>query len=76
MHISLRNNESRTLQWQYETYISLEPGQMNCGRCAKCNCWTTDSEKADPIQELGSGATVDVKLLCDECLPPDHPIAF
>ncbi len=22
------------------------------------------------------GALVDGKLLCDDCLPPDHPIAF
>jgi hypothetical protein len=32
-----------------------------------------DVEKEDRIEGLSYGAKVDGKLLCDDCLPKDHP---
>jgi hypothetical protein len=56
--------------------ISLAPEIMNCVKCSSCGAWTTDREKDEPIEGLTNGATVDGKLLCDECLPEDHKWAF
>lgn len=69
-------DEAHTLEWYSTREIILSPRTMNCGKCACCGGWTTDMEKADPVQGLSHGAVVDGKLYCDECLPPDHPWAF
>lgn len=62
--------------WQSTNKIFLNTQFMNCGKCAKCHGWTTDREKPDWIDGLCNGATVDGKLLCDECLPKGHRWAF
>jgi hypothetical protein len=54
----------------------LDKEKMNCGNCEKCGCWVTDLDKEGAISELNRGAVYDGKLLCDECLPPDHKYAF
>lgn len=62
--------------WQSTSELYLDSGSMNCGKCAKCQGWTTDKEKPNWIEGLCSGATVDGELLCDECLPKGHRWAF
>ena len=64
------------LKWIETSSRTLDIDNKNCGRCAKCGEWTTDREKPNFISELDNGATVDGKLLCDECLPPGHIWAF
>ncbi|MDO3412469.1 hypothetical protein QWJ34_22080 [Saccharibacillus sp. CPCC 101409] len=67
---------NKTLEWQNAFSLQLDPSSMNCGRCDNCGQWTTDRERPDAVMELCCGATVDGRLLCDECLPKDHPWAF
>ena len=62
--------------WQSTRRLVLDPGDVNCGRCAVCDGWVTDRERPDPIDGLCPGAVVDGQLLCDEHLPPDHRWAF
>lgn len=57
-----------------ETHI--EEPWVNAGPRAKCNAWTTDMERQDPVRGLEPGARINGVLLCNEHLPPDHPIAF
>ena len=73
VNLTLANKKKTLLNWESTSSLVLEPGKMNCGLCAHCGCWTTDIEKADPVNELCSGATIGGKLLCEECLPSDHP---
>ena len=67
---------TRTAIWNSYTYMILYPEEDNCGKCVNCGGWTTDREKPGYINELGKGATVDGKLLCDECLPRGHEFSF
>ena len=69
-------DKAHTLEWYSTQEIILNPESMNCGKCACCGAWTTDMERADPVQGISHGAVVEGKLYCDECLPPDHPWAF
>jgi hypothetical protein len=57
------------------TCLDESPG---CGRCENCKRWTRDAEgMPETIQiDICRGAVVDGKLLCDECLPTEHPYAF
>jgi hypothetical protein len=64
------------LKWESSSFIVLDKETMNCGNCEKCGCWVTDLDKEGVISELNRGAVYDGKLLCDECLPPDHKYAF
>lgn len=64
------------LHWNSTSSLVLEPENLNCGKCSKCGQWTTDREKTDTVAGICNGATVDGKLLCDECLPSDHKWAF
>lgn len=70
------NEEDLLLEWESTSSLVLDPSSFNCGRCSNCGRWTTDREKDEYIPSLCNGATVDGKLLCDECLPSDHPYAF
>jgi hypothetical protein len=70
------DNKQINLKWNQTSSRLLNPDYMNCGKCENCGCWTTDREKDDPIFGLDDGATHNGKLLCDECLPPDHRWAF
>jgi hypothetical protein len=74
--ICLSFEKEAHMKWQGTSMISLAPEIMNCGKCSSCGVWTTDREKDEPIEGLTNGATVDGKLLCDECLPEDHKWAF
>ncbi|QEH67703.1 hypothetical protein [Cellulosilyticum sp. WCF-2] len=76
INLQLNTNEMISLKWEGTSSRVLDSERINCGKCANCNGWVTDIEKEDPIKELCYGATVDGKLLCDECLPPEHPCAF
>ncbi|MBA2937420.1 hypothetical protein HZF08_03820 [Paenibacillus sp. CGMCC 1.16610] len=74
---SLESDDSNVfLKWNQSSFRVLNPRIMNCGRCVNCGCWTTNSEKIDAIFGLDNGAFHNNKLLCDECLPPDHRWAF
>ncbi|HEY9839260.1 MAG: hypothetical protein ACAI44_27895 [Candidatus Sericytochromatia bacterium] len=64
------------LSWCSSQRTMLDPGEMNCARCQVCGQWTTDREAPEPMPELCPGAVVDGALLCDECLPQEHPQAF
>ena len=76
INLQLNDSETMSLKWEGTSSIILDSEIMNCGKCANCNRWATDIEKENPMKELCYGATVDGKLLCDECLPPEHPCAF
>lgn len=76
INLQLNDIEKMSLEWEGTFSLILDSETMNCGKCANCNGWTTDIEKENPVKELCYGATVDGKLLCDECLPPEHPCAF
>ena len=62
--------------WSASQVVYLDVDSVNAGQCARCNRWTTDVESAAPVAGLQRGARLDEDLLCDECLPPDHPAAF
>jgi len=70
------NQKEIKLEWNSTSSLILEPDELNCGKCSNCGQWVTDKEKPDVILELCNGTTVDGKLLCDDCLPPDHRWAF
>jgi hypothetical protein len=62
--------------WRYTSITVLDENEHNYGKCSKCGTLTSDKEKEGFIPEIGTGATVNKKLLCDDCLPKDHPLAF
>lgn len=64
------------LHWNSTSSLMLDSENFNSGKCSKCGQWVTDREKPDAVEGLCNGATVDGKLLCDECLPSDHRWAF
>ena len=70
------NNEKVLLNWESISSLVLNPENMNCGKCSNCGRWTTDKEKENPVSNLCYGTTVNGRLLCDECLPFNHPHAF
>jgi hypothetical protein len=64
------------VQWE-----SMHAGPLDdlpgVGRCAVCNCWVFDAENCtEHVPPVNPGAVVDGRLLCDEHLPEDHPVAF
>ncbi len=69
-------NKQLLLKWNETSSRVLDADIMNCGTCENCGCWVTDREKDEPIFGLDDGATYNGKLLCDECLPPNHRWAF
>ena len=73
---ALNYADDSPLGWTYERPVPLDENEDNCGTCAGCGVWTTDSTAENPIEELSKGATVAGVLRCDLCLPPDHPLAF
>ncbi len=64
------------LNWNGTSSLILDPKNFNCGKCSNCGQWTTDREKPEALEGICNGATVDDKLLCDECLPSDHRWSF
>lgn len=76
-NLTLESDEKKVfLKWNQSSFRILNPGIMNCGKCANCGCWTTDRERHDALFGLDNGAVYNDKLLCDECLPSDHRWAF
>ncbi len=73
---NILSNEKDKLCWEETSVIELEREHINSGQCHNCGRWVTDREKANPLNGLCNGATVNGKLLCDECLPTDHEFAF
>lgn len=64
------------VQWEMMRAGPLDdlPG---VGRCTVCNCWVFDAENCgEYVPEVNPGAVVDGRLLCDDHLPEDHPVAF
>lgn len=72
----IAKDKTINLKWNGTSSFVLDPNNKNCGRCVNCGAWVTDREKPDAIPELCNGATVNGKLLCDECLPSEHRWAF
>jgi len=70
------NQKEIEVKWNSTSSLILEPDELNCDKCSNCGQWVTDREKPKAITELCNGATVDGKLLCDDCLPSDHRWAF
>ena len=68
--------EDSEFGWRSTSIIVLNETELNCGKCANCGTWTSDAAKENYISALGTGATVNGKLLCDDCLPKQHPYAF
>ncbi len=64
------------VSWTSTQRLVLNPETMNCGKCDSCGCWVSDREKDVVIRQLDVAARVDGKLLCDECLPKSHHLAF
>jgi len=64
------------VRWESTQTLVLDPSTMNCGKCESCGGWVSDREKDGVISQLNIGACVDGRLLCDECLPKDHHLAF
>lgn len=64
------------LEWSSTSSLILDSAILNCGKCSNCGQWTTDREKLNIIEGICNDATVDGKLLCDDCLPCDHKWAF
>lgn len=64
------------LQWKSSSSLVLDSETLNCDKCSNCGQWTTDREKSDAIEGISNGATVNGKLICDECLPSDHKWTF
>jgi hypothetical protein len=65
------------VEWESMTSTPLDD-KPGVGRCAVCNRWVVDVENCNEFSPslLYRGAVVDGRLLCDEHLPEDHPIAF
>ena len=74
--LELDLGKKTSLNWTCTSTQILNPELINCGKCENCGQWVTDMEKPEPVEGLCTGATVDGKLLCDECLPSDHRWAF
>lgn len=72
----LINDKDITLDWNYTSSLILDTGKFNYSKCSKCGQWTTDRDKPDAVEGLCHGATVNGKLLCDECLPSGHRLSF
>jgi len=70
------NEEESDFGWRSTCIVVLDETESNYGKCANCGTLISDKEKENYIAELGPGATVNDKLLCDDCLPHGHPLAF
>lgn len=58
--------------------IELDPTLVNCGICEYCGAWVSNSDckTLSLFRELSIGTIYQGQLLCDLCLPNDHPDAF
>jgi hypothetical protein len=67
-----------TRVWWESMGMTQLDGKPGVGKCAICDCWVYDVENRTEHTptEINRGAVVDGRLLCDEHLPEDHPIAF
>jgi hypothetical protein len=63
-------------QWMSSLSGVCDTDVDNIGKCASCGVWTTDCDGPDPVNGVSYGARVNGVLLCDICLPKDHPRAF
>jgi hypothetical protein len=65
------------VEWESASYVPLDD-RPAVGRCAVCNRWVYDVENATVLTptRICPGSVVDGRLLCDDHLPKDHPIAF
>ncbi len=68
--------DGSSLGWCSSQRWTLDKDRMNCGQRVVCGTWVTDREEVDPLRELGNGAVVDGRLLCDDHLPSGHRWAF
>lgn len=65
-----------SVEWESMQTLPLD-GLPGVGRCAECNCWVFDVENCTEYKPpLNPGAIFDGRLLCDDHLPEDHPVAF
>jgi hypothetical protein len=75
--VLVRNRPHARVEWSSLSSIPLD-GRPHCGRCAVCNRWVYDAESRSDDTPTGicQGAIVEDRLLCDDHLPKDHPLAF
>jgi len=71
-----RVEDGNVFNWISSSFGIYNSESDNVGQCVNCGAWMTDSEGNDPVKELSRGAKIDGNLLCDICLPKEHPIAF
>ncbi|MCA9976384.1 MAG: hypothetical protein KC413_11560 [Anaerolineales bacterium] len=69
-------NSEIKLEWESIQTIVLNPNTMNCGKCESCGRWVSNREANDSIPQLNIAGMHEGKLLCDECLPKNHKLAF
>ena len=63
-------------EWQSSKVGIFDTESDNIGKCANCGAWTTDCDGCNPVNGVSYGAKLNGVLLCDICLPKDHPKAF
>jgi hypothetical protein len=75
--VLFRDRPHVKVEWA-SSFIEPLNGKPACGRCAVCNRWVYDEENRTAGTPTGicRGAVVAGRLLCDEHLPADHPLAF
>ena len=63
-------------EWVSSVSGIFDTEKDNIGKCANCGAWTTDCGGSNPVKSVSNGAKIKEILLCDLCLPEDHPEAF
>ena len=63
-------------EWVSSVSGIFDTEKDNIGKCANCGAWTTDCDKQNYVKGVSNGAKLRGVLLCDLCLPKDHPRAF
>ena len=68
--------DGNVFEWMTSRMEIYDSDEDNIGKCANCKVWTAYFDKPDPVMGVSIGAKVEGVLLCDLCLPKDHPRAF
>jgi hypothetical protein len=63
-------------EWVSSVSGIFDTEKDNIGKCANCGALTTDCDKSNPVKGIHYGAKLNGTLLCDLCLPKNHPRAF
>ncbi|QFP78521.1 hypothetical protein [Deinococcus sp. AJ005] len=75
---SLIDEYELSVEWISTSYNQLP--SIKSARCENCGAWTTDSMSNEKVGAsyylLNAGTLYEGRLLCDLCLPEDHPLYF